>query len=159
MVLAIVAVLIIIALGIYLIYQGAPMYQQVYRTPQTQTTALGLRQIELRLRDYSFDPNTIVLKPGERVSIILVNEGRLLDRETIEGLIESGIDPAGEYGEYHTIVLDAPLFRVGIEILGGRVETIEGRFGDKIYRYRIYIPTRYRIYNKYQARGSYLLTT
>jgi len=85
--------------------------------------------------------------------------GRVLDRETIEGLIESGIDPAGEYGEYHTIVLDAPLFRVGIEILGGRGETIEGRFGDKIYRYRIYIPTRYRIYNKYQARGSYLLTT
>lgn len=84
--------------------------------------------------------------------------GRVLDRETIEGLIESGIDPAGEHGEYHTIVLDAPLFRIGVEVLEGRVETVEERFRDKTYRYKIYIPTRYRIYYKNQARGSYLLT-
>jgi len=105
LVLAIVAVLIIIALGIYLIYQGAPMYQQVYRTPQTQTTALGLRQIELRLRDYSFDPNTIVLKPGERVSIILVNEGRYSHTFTIDAL---GIDISLSPGERKTIDITAP---------------------------------------------------
>lgn len=74
--------------------------------------------------------------------------GRLVDREFIERLVESGLDPAGEYGEYHTVVLDAPLFRIGVEVLEGRVETVESVFSGRTQRYRVYIPTRYRIYQK-----------
>jgi len=36
--------------------------------------------------------------------------GRTLDKDLIIELTEQGIDPAGEQGEYHTIVIDGPLF-------------------------------------------------
>ncbi len=36
--------------------------------------------------------------------------GRILDKNLIAEFIEQGIDPAGEKGEYHTVVLDGPIF-------------------------------------------------
>lgn len=36
--------------------------------------------------------------------------GRILDKNLITEFIEMGIDPAGEMGEYHTVVLDGPIF-------------------------------------------------
>jgi uncharacterized protein (TIGR00290 family) len=74
--------------------------------------------------------------------------GRILDADAIEDFEKNGIDPAGERGEYHTVVIDAPLYRYRLEILDGRFESIEGRFGDKIYRYRVFIPTKYRFIPK-----------
>lgn len=52
--------------------------------------------------------------------------GRKLDTRTVEELIavarKFGINPAGEGGEYETLVLSAPFFRRGIRILEERVE-------------------------------------
>lgn len=56
---------------------------------------------------------------GFRAKIISVNAdilsedylGRILDRELILDFQKQGIDPAGEKGEYHTLVLDGPIFR------------------------------------------------
>jgi len=71
--------------------------------------------------------------------------GRILDREVIKALENAGVDPCGEYGEYHTLVLDGPIFKKRIEVLEGRIEHIprgyvvfnihewrlaEKRFGD-----------------------------
>ena len=36
--------------------------------------------------------------------------GRVMDEEMIEDMARRGIDICGENGEYHTIVLDGPLF-------------------------------------------------
>lgn len=36
--------------------------------------------------------------------------GRILDKDLINEFIEQGIDPAGEQGEYHTMVIDGPIF-------------------------------------------------
>lgn len=36
--------------------------------------------------------------------------GKILNRDLIIEFIKQGIDPAGENGEYHTVVLDGPLF-------------------------------------------------
>jgi len=52
---------------------------------------------------------------------ILVNDwlGRKIDRKFIEELLKfnPGIDPCGENGEYHTLVVDGPIFKKRIEIL------------------------------------------
>lgn len=37
--------------------------------------------------------------------------GRLLDENLLEDLITIGVDPCGEAGEYHTLVIDGPLFK------------------------------------------------
>lgn len=41
--------------------------------------------------------------------------GRVLDRSTVHNMIQycrdSGIDPLGEHGEYHTLVLNSPIHR------------------------------------------------
>ena len=54
--------------------------------------------------------------------------GRMFDREAIRALEDAGIDPCGEYGEYHTLVLDGPIFKKRIEVLEGRVEHIPGGY-------------------------------
>ncbi|MDD5116863.1 MAG: diphthine--ammonia ligase [Candidatus Omnitrophica bacterium] len=42
--------------------------------------------------------------------------GRIIDREFIEEL-KPGIDPCGEKGEFHTLVVDGPMFKEPIKIL------------------------------------------
>lgn len=46
--------------------------------------------------------------------------GRELDRRTLDGLLGSGVDPAGENGEYHTAVLSGPGFSFPLEIEDAR---------------------------------------
>ena len=50
--------------------------------------------------------------------------GRVLDLGVVKDLEEAGVDLCGEYGEYHTLVLDGPIFAKRIEILESRVERI-----------------------------------
>jgi uncharacterized protein (TIGR00290 family) len=48
--------------------------------------------------------------------------GRVLDRSLVAALAELGIDPCGEEGEYHSVVVDAPPFSHRLELRpGGRV--------------------------------------
>ncbi|MTI95849.1 MAG: diphthine--ammonia ligase [Firmicutes bacterium] len=55
---------------------------------------------------------------GFKAVIVVINRelmdtrflGRVLDRQTIEELTACGIDPCGEQGEFHTAVVDGPLF-------------------------------------------------
>ena len=42
--------------------------------------------------------------------------GKTLDLETIEEMEESGIDPSGEEGEYHTVVTDGPIFSEPLQL-------------------------------------------
>jgi diphthine-ammonia ligase len=46
--------------------------------------------------------------------------GKRVDKDFITYLKSKGIDPCGESGEYHTIVVDGPLFKKKIEIAEGR---------------------------------------
>jgi len=43
--------------------------------------------------------------------------GRLVDKEFIEYIKNEGIDICGESGEYHTLVVDGPIFKKKIEIV------------------------------------------
>jgi diphthine-ammonia ligase len=51
--------------------------------------------------------------------------GRRLDRPFLAELagLERGITPCGEAGEFHTLVIDGPLFRKRLEITESRTET------------------------------------
>lgn len=46
--------------------------------------------------------------------------GRIINKETIELLEAKGVDICGENGEFHTVVLDCPLFNKPIEVIQGK---------------------------------------
>lgn len=43
--------------------------------------------------------------------------GKILDYEVLSEISDAGADVAGEIGEYHTVVIDGPLFRQAVEIV------------------------------------------
>ena len=45
--------------------------------------------------------------------------GRRLTDDLLDDIRAAGIDPCGEHGEYHTVVLDAPLFSAPIHVTWG----------------------------------------
>lgn len=47
--------------------------------------------------------------------------GRKLDRDILEEFRDRGVDLAGENGEYHTLVLDGPIFRKKLEVKLGNI--------------------------------------
>jgi diphthine-ammonia ligase len=64
-----------------------------------------------------------MLASGIKTIIVSCNEtmgerfiGSLLTREVIEELEGLGIDPCGENGEYHTLVIDGPNFSFPVEV-------------------------------------------
>ena len=66
---------------------------------------------------------TEMLDQGITTMIVSCNEvmgegflGKILDANIVEELESLGIDPCGENGEFHTLVLDCPLFKNKIEV-------------------------------------------
>lgn len=55
--------------------------------------------------------------------------GKIFDKEVIEYLIAKNADPCGENGEFHTLVVDGPIFKRAIEIKLAR------QFEDEEYIY------------------------
>jgi diphthamide synthase (EF-2-diphthine--ammonia ligase) len=47
--------------------------------------------------------------------------GHYVDRDFINYLSAQGIDPCGENGEYHTLVVNGPIFKSMIEIEQSRI--------------------------------------
>jgi uncharacterized protein (TIGR00290 family) len=45
--------------------------------------------------------------------------GKIINAETVALLAEKGVDVCGENGEFHTVVLDCPLFSKPIEVMQG----------------------------------------
>jgi len=58
--------------------------------------------------------------------------GRALDTSFLEEARALGIDPCGERGAYHTLVLDGPVFRRRLEILEARPMRHRGMFSLEI---------------------------
>ncbi|MCX5696120.1 MAG: diphthine--ammonia ligase [Candidatus Omnitrophica bacterium] len=74
------------------------------------------------------DPESIVdefIKAGFKAIIVSCKAdimgkeflGRYIDKELVEELKKKGICPCGEKGEFHTLVVDGPIFRKPIKIL------------------------------------------
>ncbi len=47
--------------------------------------------------------------------------GRRLDMDVARELVQMGVDACGENGEFHTVVLDAPMFRYPLKLVPGDV--------------------------------------
>jgi len=47
--------------------------------------------------------------------------GRYLDKKLIKDLKNKGICPCGEKGEFHTLVVDGPIFKKRLEIIDSQV--------------------------------------
>ena len=71
---------------------------------------------------------------GFKAMIVTVNErmlspdylGRELSRRLLKELEEEGVDPCGENGEFHTVVLDGPVFRRPLLPKLGEVQRHQG---------------------------------
>lgn len=72
-----------------------------------------------------------MIEAGFKALVICVNEtyldksflGRTIDSDFLSDLPE-GVDPCGEYGEFHTFVYDGPLFKKAVEF----------KLGDAVYK-------------------------
>ncbi|WP_053985933.1 Dph6-related ATP pyrophosphatase [Niameybacter massiliensis] len=60
---------------------------------------------------------TVNLNKGMRAEDL----GRILTKEYMQELEERGIDPCGEAGEFHTTVIDGPLFKKPIPVKDGEI--------------------------------------
>lgn len=75
-----------------------------------------------------------VFERGWRAVIVVVRDsilgrdflGRTLDPDCIADLERAGSDACGENGEYHTVVVDGPLFRAPIELVRRDVHAFDG---------------------------------
>lgn len=71
---------------------------------------------------------------GFRATIVSVKKsvldksflGRSLSRKVVALLQEAGVDPSGEKGEYHTVVIDGPIFSAPINLVAKGIITRDG---------------------------------
>ena len=63
--------------------------------------------------------------------------GRCMDRDFMEYLNNRNVDVCGENGEFHTLVIDGPIFNKRIEILEGRTINRNGYWFLDTCKYRL----------------------
>ena len=47
--------------------------------------------------------------------------GKVLDVQLVEQIKNTGADPCGENGEYHTFVIDGPIFNSALDVSLGEI--------------------------------------
>jgi diphthine-ammonia ligase len=86
--------------------------------PERVCAAEGLTCVEPIFGEPTADLYTEFIRTGAVARMVTVRDGlldaswlgRQLTLDLLPDLIARGIDPCGELGEYHTVVVDAPLF-------------------------------------------------
>ncbi|HEY3398776.1 MAG TPA: diphthine--ammonia ligase [Armatimonadota bacterium] len=85
------------------------------------------------------DPNEVLcsfLDAGFEAMVVCVDGslleeswvGTIVDHRFREHLLSRGLDPCGEKGEYHTMVVNGPLFQRRVEIRRSRIVEMKGFF-------------------------------
>jgi uncharacterized protein (TIGR00290 family) len=83
---------------------GHPLWQRPRRALLDELLARGWRAMIVTVRADVLGPSLL---------------GRVLDHGLIEELEAAGVDACGENGEYHTLVVDGPLFAAPIAVRAG----------------------------------------
>mgnify|MGYP000945837932 CR=1 FL=1 len=78
-----------------------PLWQKPRREVLAEFIAAGFKAV-------------VVAVDGRRLSKEFL--GRLVDRQLLQEFEQTGIDPAGENGEYHTVVIGGPIFKAELKI-------------------------------------------
>ena len=82
-----------------------PLWNQPTRDVAREAVDRGLRAVVVACRP-PLDPALL---------------GRFLDHDLLAEIEAAGADPAGERGEYHTLVVDGPPFRRRVDVMAGEV--------------------------------------
>jgi uncharacterized protein (TIGR00290 family) len=81
------------------------------------------RSVVDELLDAGFVAVIVAVRDGVLPTSLL---GRRLDEEVIAEIEESGADACGENGEYHSFVVDGPMFREPVEVDVGAISLRDG---------------------------------
>ncbi len=63
----------------------------------------------------------IVVTINLDLGMIIEDLGRVIDHDYVNELLARGIDPCGESGEFHTTVIDAPIFKKPLSVRKGDI--------------------------------------
>ncbi|MHA7059754.1 Dph6-related ATP pyrophosphatase [Aquimarina sp. M1] len=79
------------------------------------------KQLVLDMIDYGIE--AIIVSCNQTLGSDFL--GRIIDQELIKDLETLGVDVCGENGEYHTLVVNAPLFahRLNVEVIGTEISS------------------------------------
>ena len=72
-----------------------PLWKEVRRDILDEFLQLGFKAAIIAIKQEALDNSFL---------------GRILDRQVIDDLEQAGVDASGEEGEYHTVVVDGPIF-------------------------------------------------
>jgi diphthine-ammonia ligase len=112
-------------LGITHVIFGDIMYESNRVFPERVCAAEGLMAVE----PLWGEPTTALYREfvatGADARIVTIRDnvldpswlGRKLTLNLLDDIIGAGVDPCGEHGEYHTVVVDAPLFSSPINVV------------------------------------------
>lgn len=81
------------------------------------------RRIVWSLLDRGFVAMIVAVRDGILSPDLL---GRIVDADVLDEFDRAGVDPAGEHGEYHTVVVDGPLFRHRLRVSPGETSLRDG---------------------------------
>jgi uncharacterized protein (TIGR00290 family) len=115
-------------LGITHVIFGDIMYESNRVFPERVCAAEGLVPVEPLWGESTETLYREFVDTGADARIVTVRDGVLgpswlgvrLTRDLLNDIKAAGVDPCGEHGEYHSVVVDAPLFSspIGFAILG-----------------------------------------
>jgi uncharacterized protein (TIGR00290 family) len=88
-----------------------PLWQRDRRQLMDELLAAGFEALVVAVRDGVLSPDLL---------------GRTLDAGLVEEIAATGADPVGENGEYHSVVVDGPLFRRRLELDAGETSLRDG---------------------------------
>jgi uncharacterized protein (TIGR00290 family) len=113
------------ALGITHVIFGDIMYDSNRAFPERVCAANGLTAVEPLWGEPTGHLYKEFVLTGADARIVTVRDGvldpswlgRRLTLNLLADLIAAGVDPCGEHGEYHTVVVDAPAFPSPIDLV------------------------------------------
>jgi uncharacterized protein (TIGR00290 family) len=106
---------------------GDIMYESNRVFPERVCAAEGLTAVEPLWNESTAALFREFVATGADARIVTVRDGvldaswlgRRLTVSLLDDLERRGVDPCGEHGEYHTVVLDAPLFSSPVQVTWG----------------------------------------
>jgi len=113
---------------------GDLVYPEHREWAERLATRAGLTAVEPLWGQPTLDVVESFLRLGGRALMVTVNAkwldaswlGSEISPEAVRKLIELGVDPCGENGEYHTFVIDSPSFAHVIPVTPGGVVNVRG---------------------------------
>jgi len=97
--------------GLEGIHASLPLWKRARKELLTEFLDAGFSAIIIAVKDELLDTSFL---------------GRTLNEETITDLENSGVDACGEEGEYHTVVIDGPIFSQSINVAPGEIVSQQG---------------------------------